>query len=168
MSEEDKNGKRQEQEDVSLYEKFISRTEELIDSGRKNLDEALKRVGDELVSAGHFTREQSEKIAGYVKKDIQQAVDNADKARAHLKEAVDPQRVAVGAQSLMSRILTRTAETLNGWAQKSEQQLEFKTGEITSPGTLTCKKCHETLHMKKTARIPPCPQCHGTLFRKSY
>lgn len=164
----EKNNKKPEQDDISLYEQIIERTEELIVNGRKNLDEALKKAGEEITSVSSFTREQSEKIADFVKKDIQHAVDSAGKARENLKEAVDPKRVAVGAQSFFSKILSSTADTLNQWARKSEQQLEFKTGEITSPGTLTCKNCEEQLHMKKTTRIPPCPKCHKTHFRKSY
>lgn len=164
----EKQQQNNEQDEVSFYNKIISRTEELLESGRKNLDDALKRAGDELSAAGHFTREQSEKISAYVKRDIQNAVNNAGKAKENLKDAVTPMRVAAGAQSLFSKILSSTAETLSEWAKKSEQQLEFKTGEVTSPGTLTCKNCMEEIHMKKTARIPPCPRCHQTLFRKSY
>ena len=157
-----------EQEEVSLYEKIISRTEELLGGGRKNLDEALKRAGDDLSSAGDFTREQAEKISTFIKRDIQHAVDNTGKSRETVKEAVDPKRVAVGAHSIFSKILSNTAETLSEWAKKSEQQLEFKTGEVTSPGALTCKNCGEVIHMKKTAKIPPCPKCHQVLYRKSY
>ncbi|MDX2493717.1 MAG: hypothetical protein QNK27_02020 [Desulfuromusa sp.] len=156
------------QEDVGLYEKIISRTEELLGSGRKNLDEALKRAGEDLSSAGDFTRERAEKISAFVKRDIQHTVDSAGKGKDSVKKAVDPKRVAAGAQSIFSRILSNTAETLTDWAKKTEQQLEYKTGEVTSPGTLTCKECGEEIHMKKTAKIPPCPKCHHTMYRKSY
>jgi hypothetical protein len=164
----DNKNKPNDHDDVNLYEQILQRTEELIGSGRKNLDDSLKKAAEELASVGSFTREQSDRISEFVKKDFHQAVGSAVKAKDSFKEAVDPKRVAAGAQSLFSRILTNTAETLNEWAQKTEQQLVFKTGEITSPGTLTCKSCDEQLHMKNTARIPPCPKCHGVLFRKSY
>jgi len=164
----EKNQQNNEQEEVGLYEKIISRTEELLDSGRKNLDEALKRAGDELSSAGNFTREQADKISTFVKRDIQHTVNNASKGKEAVKGAVDPKRIAVGAQSIFSKILTNTAETLSEWAKKSEQHLEFKTGEVTSPGALTCKNCSEVIHMTRTAKIPPCPKCHKTLYRKSY
>ena len=162
------NQENNEQEEVGLYEKIISRTEELLGSGRKNLDEALKRAGDDLSSAGNFTREQAEKVSTFIKRDIQHVVDNAGKNSETVKEAVNPKRIAVGAQSIFSKILSNTAETLSGWAQKSEHNLEFKTGEITSPGSLTCKNCEEVIHMRKTAKIPPCPKCHKTVYRKSY
>ena len=144
------NQEQTDQEEVGLYEKIISRTEELLGSGRKNLNEALKRAGDELSSAGNFTREQADKISTFVKRDIQHVIDNAGKNRETVKEEVNPKRIAVGAQSIFSKILSNTADTLSGWAQKSEQNLEFKTGEVTSPGALTCKNCGEVIHMKKT------------------
>ena len=162
------NQQNNDQDDVSLYEKIVSQTEELMTSGRKSFDEALKRAGDELSSAGNFTREQSEKVSAFIKRDIQHIADSSSKGKTNVKEAVNPQRLSVGAKSIFSKILSNTAETLNDWAKKSEQTLEFKTGEITSPGSLTCKSCDEVIHMKKTAKIPPCPKCHKTLYRKSY
>jgi len=164
----DNNQKNSEQDDVGLYEKIVSQTEELMTSGRKTLDEALKRAGDELSSAGNFTREQSEKISTFIKRDIQHVIDTTSKSTTNVKKAVNPQRLSVGAQSIFAKILSGTAETLSEWAQKSEQNLEFKTGEITSPGSLTCKECGEVIYMKKTGRIPPCPKCHHTRYRKSY
>ena len=164
----DNNKQNNDQDDVSLYEKIVSQTEELLGSGRKTLDEALKRAGDDFSSAGSFTREQAEKVSVFVKRDIQHVVNSTNKGKANMKEAVDPKRISVGAQSIFSRILSSTAETLNDWAKKSEQNLEFKTGEVTSPGSLTCKNCGEVIQMKKTAKIPPCPKCHQTLYRKSY
>jgi len=63
---------------------------------------------------------------------------------------------------------TSAAGALSDLAKKAEEHLEFKTGEVTSPGTLTCQECQAELHMKTVGRIPPCPKCHKTVFRKSY
>lgn len=164
----EKKQTKQDQEDIGAYEKIVNRTEELLGDGRKNLDEALKKAGDELSSAGNFTKEQVEKVSKYIKHDIQHTFAGAEKGAQPIKEAVNPKRIVVGAQSLFSKILLSTAETLSDWAEKSEHLLEYKTGEITSPGTLTCKKCSEQIHIKKTGRIPPCPKCHHTMYRKSY
>ena len=65
------NQSKQDREDIGIYEKIVTRTEELLGSGRKNLDEALKKAGDELSSAGMFTKEQAEKVSQYIKRDIQ-------------------------------------------------------------------------------------------------
>jgi len=161
----DQNDKKEEQEEVGLYEKLASRTADLLEEGRKTFDEALKKAKEELSSAGDFSREQADKLGEYVRRDLK---ENAEKAKDAVKKAVEPLRVAAGVQSAFTRILTTAAETLTELAERSEKSLEFKTGEITSPGTLTCKDCDAEMHMKKTTRIPPCPKCHKTIFRKSY
>jgi Zn finger protein HypA/HybF involved in hydrogenase expression len=161
----DQNDKNEEPEEVSLYEKLASRTADLLEEGKKTFDEALKKAKEELSAAGDFSREQADKLGEYVRRDLK---ENANKAKDAVVKAVEPQRVAAGVQSAFTRILTSAAETLTELAEKSEKSLEFKTGEITSPGTLTCKECEAEMHMTKTTRIPPCPKCHKTIFRKSY
>jgi len=45
--------------------------------------------------------------------------------------------------------------------------LTFRTGDVTSAGTLTCAGCGFTLHSSKTTVLPPCPQCAETAYRKT-
>ena len=45
--------------------------------------------------------------------------------------------------------------------------LTFRTGDITSAGTLSCTGCHWTLITTRTTVLPPCPQCSATAFRKA-
>lgn len=162
MSENHDNN---EQQDVGLYEKLAARTADLLEEGKRTLDEALKKAKEELSKAGEFSGEQMDKVASYVKRDV---AEQAGKASDAVKKAVDPHRVAAGAQSIFSRILTGAADALNDLAKKAEQATEFKTGEVTSAGTLTCKDCGAEMHLKTTGRIPPCPKCRKTTFRKSY
>jgi len=154
-----------EQEEIGLYEKLASRTADLLEEGRKTFDEALKKAKEEISSAGDFSREHADKIGEYVRRDLKA---NANKAKEAVIKAVEPQRLAAGVQSTFSRILNSAAETLTDLAEKSEKHLEHRTGEVTSPGTLTCKDCDAEMHLTKTVRIPPCPKCHKTVFRKSY
>jgi len=164
MSEKHDNNDNDQQE-VGLYEKLATRTAELLEEGRKTLDEALKKAKDELGKAGEFSTEQMDKVAAYVKRDV---AENAEKATDAVKKAVDPQRVAAGAQSIFARILNSASDALSDLAEKAEKATVFKTGEVTSAGTLTCKECEAEMHMKTTGRIPPCPKCRKTTFRKSY
>lgn len=166
MSDEKK--KPEEHEDVGLYQKLADRTAEILAEGKKTLDGALKKASEELTSGGEYTREQAEKIATYLRRDLSEVGKKALQARDAVLEAVEPHRVAAGVQSGLSRLLKVSADLMSEWAGKSEQGLEFKTGEVTSPGTLTCKDCGKEMHLKTTVKIPPCPQCHKTVFRKSY
>ncbi len=161
---DDNHGER----DVGLYEKLASRTRELLDSGRRTLDESLKKAGDELSAAGDYTREQAEKIAEYVRRDMLQVEKGARRAGEAIKKAVAPQRVSAGVKSLLARVLRSIADSVAGLAEMAEKQVEYKTGEVTSPGTLTCLACGAGMNLKATGRIPPCPKCYKTRFRKSY
>lgn len=160
--------KPEEHEDVSLYQKLADRAAEALQEGRKTLDEALKKAGDEVSSGGEYTREQAEKISKYLRRDLTEVGKKAQQARDSVINAVEPHRVAAGVQSGLSRLLRSAADLLTEVAGRSEQGLDFKTGEVTSPGTLSCKDCGKEMHFKATVKIPPCPSCHKTEFRKSY
>lgn len=164
----DEKKKPEDHEDVGLYQKMADRAAELVGEGRKSLDEALKKAGDELSSGGEYTREQAEKIGNYLRRDLTEVGKKALHARDAVIDAVEPRRVAAGVQSGLSKLLRSAADILSEIAGKSEQVLNFKTGEVTSPGTLTCKECGKEMHLKTTVKIPPCPSCHKTEFRKSY
>ncbi len=164
----DEKQKTEEHADVGLYQKMADRAAELMKEGRRTLDEALKKSGEEISSGGDYTREQAEKIGSYLRRDLTEVGNKAKQARDSVFEAVEPHRVVAGMQSGLSKLLRTAADALTEMAGKSEQVLDFKTGEVTSPGTLTCKDCGKEMHFKSTVRIPPCSHCHKTHFRKSY
>lgn len=164
----DEKQKPEEHEDVGLYQKLADRTAEILAEGRKTLDESLKKAKEELASGGQYSREQAEKMTSFLRRDLAEVGKKALQARDAVLEAVEPHRMVAGVQSGLAKLLTTAADALSEWAGKSEQSLEFKTGEVTSPGTLTCKECGKEMHFKSTVRIPPCPHCHKTVFRKSY
>lgn len=51
--------------------------------------------------------------------------------------------------------------------QRDHPGLAFRTGDITTAGSLTCENCGWTLATTRTTLLPPCPQCSQTTFRKS-
>ncbi len=164
----DEKQKPEEHEDVSLYQKLADRTAEILAEGKKTLDGALKKASDEVTAGGEYSREKAEKITAYLRRDLGEVGKKAQQARDAVLEAVEPSRVVAGVQSGLAKLLCTAADFLSELAGKSEQGLEFKTGEVTSPGTLTCKECGKEMHLKATVQIPPCPHCHKTVFRKSY
>ncbi len=158
----------EENEDVHLYQKMADRAAEIYKEGRKTIDEALKKAGDEITAGGDFTREQADKIGAYVRRDLSEVGRKLKQSRDTVITAAEPHRLAAGVQSGLAKLLTTAADVLSDIADRSEKVLEFHTGEVTSPGTLTCKACNKEMRLKSTVRIPPCPSCHKTSFRKSY
>lgn len=155
-------------EDVGLYQKMADRAAGILADGKKTLDEALKKAREEMAAGGEYSREQAEKIAANLRRDLGEVGKKAQQARNAVIEAVEPHRVVAGVQSGLSKLLISAADLLSELAGKSEEALEYKTGEVTSPGTLTCKDCGKEMHFKATVRIPPCSRCNKTVFRKSY
>jgi hypothetical protein len=51
--------------------------------------------------------------------------------------------------------------------QREQPSLTFRTGDITSAGTLTCESCGWILQTSRTTLLPPCPRCSETVFRKT-
>jgi isocitrate dehydrogenase len=44
--------------------------------------------------------------------------------------------------------------------------LTFRTGDITTAGTIACDTCGWTIRTTRTTLLPSCPQCGETAFRK--
>jgi isocitrate dehydrogenase len=51
--------------------------------------------------------------------------------------------------------------------QRDNPTLTFRTGDITSAGTLSCAGCGWTIVTNRTSVLPHCPHCSETAFRKS-
>jgi zinc ribbon family protein len=45
--------------------------------------------------------------------------------------------------------------------------LTFRTGDITTAGTLTCVSCGWTIITQRSTVLPPCPHCGDTAYRKT-
>jgi hypothetical protein len=66
---------------------------------------------------------------------------------------------------------SESAERLRQYVRRDllhrvDPSITFRTGDITSPGTLTCVGCGWKVHLTRTAVLPRCPQCAQASFRK--
>ena len=165
-------GEEKKSEEVGLYEKLAHRSKELLEGAKEktseSIDFAIDKAKEEMVAAGDFSREQGERLKTFLKRDLHIAQKYALKAGDATKEALEPHRVAVGLQNTLATILEVVGGKLEEWGEKMESQLNFKTGEITTPGTLMCKSCGADIKMHHPGHIPPCPKCKGTEFHKVY
>ena len=146
--------------------------EDAIEEARKiegKTGPALHHAIDEAhIKAGkleELTTEEAEKLAGYLKRDL------IDAAR-YIKESSEDFKTWFGfdvglIKNRLRELFTQAADqTTVELAKLKEQASEYHTGEITGPGTLCCNGCGELLHFHRPGHIPPCPKCHGTVFRR--
>ena len=181
MTEENKS--EEEKKEIGLYEKLAARSKEFVGEAREKTSEtvaaAIGKAKEEMVAAGDFGHEQGERLKTFLMRDLQASLKDASMLGAETKkdasklghaakEALEPHRVTAGIEGVLATILEVVGAKLEDWGEKLESRLDYKTGEMCSPGSLTCKSCGEKIRMQSTGHIPPCPKCRATEFHKSY
>ena len=157
---------------VDAYDKMMERVHHLLDDAeeqaiptlQRNIDRAKKRA----VELRELSSEEAEKVAAYVKRDLHEAADYLDKTGKELSSwfSFDLQLVEERMLDLFARAADKTRLELNRLAAQAKRAQEYHTGEIAAIGTLVCDACGCEIHFKKTSRIPPCPKCHKTIFKR--
>lgn len=136
--------------------------------GREAMTLAMEKAHKQLVAAGEFSAEQGRELAEYLARDLDQTIAAAEKLGDAAKEKLNPSRLGAGALASLVTVLNGTGVSLQSLANKTKSKLIYKTGEMTSAGTLTCTHCGQTVHMKTTGHVPPCPKCKTAEFSKGY
>jgi len=151
------------------YDELAARFRELFEAGAEKSAEfaavAMEKARQQLTAAGAFSEEQGKNLKAFLERDFARM---AQGMREEAREKLNPSRVSAGAIASLSSLLDMAGSALSSLSEKTQQVISCRSGEITSAGTLTCVACEHELHFKKTGRVPPCPKCHATEFRKSY
>ncbi len=134
------------------------------------IKELLNKAAETASELGELTREEAEKISDYLKRDLNEAGEFLSENGRQLKEWLkfDLEFAEVQLAELFASVADRTRVELDALAERARRVGIWHTGEITGIGILICTECGEKLHFEKTGRIPPCPKCHGTSFKKAF
>jgi len=154
------------------YDQLAARFRELFEQGAEKSAEfakvALEKAREQLTGAGAFTEEQGQKLKGFLERDLGRTGEYARSFSQEARERLEPSRLGAGALSSIASLMKVAGSAMSKLANVADEALACHSGEITSAGTLSCTACGKEMHFKKTGRIPPCPSCHATEFRKSY
>jgi polyhydroxyalkanoate synthesis regulator phasin len=156
---------------VSAYEEMLKRTEEGIQQARESgpkLRQMLDKVRDNMVELGELTREEAQKIAEYVERDVEDAaayiVETGEDLRSWWR--FDLELMEQRMLDAFTSVADQTSLQLNQWAEQARRASMYQAGQITGPGTLVCDRCGAETHFTRTGRIPPCADCGGLEFRR--
>jgi len=158
---------------VEAYERMLKRVHESAELAEKEtvpaFRELLHKTRDGMVELGELTREEANKVAAYLERDIKDAAGYIADTGEDLKSwwRFDLDQVEQRMLEAFSRVADQTSVQLAGWAEQARQASLYHTGEVTGPGTLVCDACGAEIQMHKTGRIPPCPKCHATAFKRA-
>lgn len=157
---------------VRKYDAFADKFNEVYlagtTRGRAAMSTALDQAREQLTAAGEFTADQGDELKHFLSRDLDQTIADSKHMSEAAQQKLNPSRLGAGALSSITRVLEASGEALSRLSDKSREQLTYSTGQVTSSGTLTCSACEQTLYMKATGHVPPCPKCASTTFTKGY
>jgi len=184
------------EEELAVYEKLRQRVSktfgELQDKiNGESISKAIDKATTELKEVGGHSMETIGKASTALKKDIasttehikpkvDEATEGARKQFDHWLDkggalwhdiAREAEHVYEYSRDKGGAFLVNIAKGLGEWSksmgEKMETSLKYKTGEITHGGEFVCTSCEGKIHLKQPGRIPPCPKCTKTEFRRS-
>ena len=195
MESEKKQDKTTEEE-LAVYEKLRQRVTKMLSQlnekiSRETISQTIDKATAELKEMGGHSMETVGKASAALKKDIASTAEHykprLDEAKESTRQHFDDWLNKGGAlwQDLVKEaefafeysrdkggaFLMQVAKGLSEWSQglgeKLDSSLKYKTGEITHGGEFICTSCEGKIHLKQPGRIPPCPKCTKTEFRRS-
>lgn len=157
---------------VDAYNTMMKRIHTTIDKAEENaiptLEHNLEEAEMRAIELGELTREEAEKVTGYLKRDVEEAARYLQETGDEFSSWIqfDYALIEDAVKEAFMNVADQTKLQLEQLNEKAAEANGYHTGEITGIGTLVCENCGEKLHFKKTGHIPPCPKCHGTHFKR--
>ncbi len=144
--------------------------EEAEEKAKPTLKEALDIAEQKVAELGELTREEIDKVSDYLRRDIHQASQALAENGRELAEWLEFDIELIESQlaEWVAQVADPTIVELERLREQAIMLGEWHTGEITGPGTLVCQNCGERLHFEEPGHVPPCPKCHGTVFKKEF
>ncbi len=156
----------------AAYEKMFERAAENLHSAEVKtaplLHKLIDEARDEAIALGELSENDAAKLAGWLKRDLDDAITYLAETGHELKDWLGFETTLLenATLDLLLRAADKTTVELSIMKENFRRASTYTTGEITGVGTLVCEQCAEKLHFHKTGRIPPCPRCHSTTFHR--
>ncbi|MCV6636968.1 zinc ribbon-containing protein [Candidatus Albibeggiatoa sp. nov. NOAA] len=150
---------------LSAYEQMLTRVK---DSSKTShtLSERIDRAKEKALEFEELTREEAEKLAYYVKRDLHDAAHTIVETEHELADWLrfDLELLEERFIDLFSVMEDPTRTELDHLAEQAKLASEWTSGEVTGAGTLYCASCNHSLQFYQPDFIPACPNCGSTLF----
>ncbi len=184
------------EEALAAYEKLRQRVSKTLGElnekiNTESISQAMDKAVADLKEVGEHSKEVVTRAAETLKKDITSSVSQIKpKVKEDIEETRKDFNMLHNKGGALWREISNEAEHikklsldkggafllnvtrgLSDWAksvsEKLDTSLTYKTGEVTHGGEFTCTSCGAEIHLKKPGRLPPCPKCSKTEYRRS-
>jgi len=154
------------------YEKMLAHTLENFHSAEEKTGRLLHQLIDEAkersIQLGELPQKEAEKLAVYLQRDLRDAANYLSGSEHELKDWLGFETTVLESEilDLLLKAADDTTVNLIQLKESAHRASTYRTGEVTGPGTLVCEQCGEVLHFRRAGKIPPCPKCHATTYRR--
>lgn len=168
----DSNPQDSEQRATAAYNRMMARVKATLDeaghSALPTLRQGVEKAVELAEQLGELTRDEAEKIATYLQRDLHDAGEYLATTGSDLRSWLrfDVELIEDRLLDLFGSVADRTRLELLELERQARTGPTYHSGEITGPGTLQCAECGKDIHFHATGHIPPCPACHGTHFAR--
>lgn len=152
------------------YERMLERLRHFLEEADEqlHLSDALEHARQRAVEYGELSREEADRIAGYVRRDLQDIGDYLVRGGRSLADwlRLDTALIEDRLLETLDRVADHARTELAALRERSRQTASYQAGEVAGPGKLVCDSCGETQSLHRGEEIPPCPRCQGRSFHR--
>ncbi len=164
---------------VEAYNQMMTRVRDSIESAEVNavptLQKAIEQAKMQAIHLGEISLEEAEEVGNYIKRDINDAAEYLMETSHEFSEwlMLDIDIIEQKVLELFLSVADKTRLELEQFAHPGCEvdpkikDTEYRSGEITGPGSLVCMNCGEMIQFSQTDKIPQCPHCQGTEFKRA-
>jgi hypothetical protein len=154
---------------VAAYTELMEHLYMAMDDTLHSMADALEISKDKLKKAGSLTMEEVDVISEALKRDIESAAhglpDHKDQNKLSEWFKFDIELIENFALDAFLSLADKTRIELAKLGEKAKRH-QYRSGEVTLPGTFVCDKCNKEIAFKAPSQIPQCPDCNGEIFTR--
>lgn len=154
-----------------MMERVKIRLEELEQAEKETfprLHASIEHAAEKAVELGELTREEARLLGGYLKRDLEDAGQYLATTGHDLRTWLrfDLELLEDRMLDFFQWGVDQSRLDLLAFEESSPdaETVQYRSGEITGPGTLQCDRCGELMVFHAPAAIAPCPACGGEIF----
>jgi len=157
---------------VNAYNAIVYQLHRLVKNTEKEIKpriiHAFENLDEQAEHLGELTRDEIDLINAYIVRDLHDAAEFLEENGVEFKDWLNVQADLVENKLLeaMPVLIDETRLALDDIEEMADRFGEWHTGEIVAPGTFQCTGCDKQIEIHKTAHIPPCAKCHGTVYKR--
>ena len=155
---------------IHAYNRMMERVKAALEQAERKtipaLEHSIEKAKTKAMDLGELTREEADRIGEYLKRDLRDVGEFLADTGGELRDWLhfDIELIEDRLLDMFAAAADKTRLELLAIEDRAARASQYRTGEITTLGTLECTDCGELLHFYGTGHIPPCPKCRNTVF----